>query len=177
MVAAAERLAVEGLMLVAMAIMPFMAIAITFEVIVRRLFSAPTIWVVDASGYSLLWVAFLTAPWLIRHEGHIRLTFVVDHLGRRAQAIVAVITSLAGAAVMVVMLWMTTIATIDSYVRTVRTVGTWEIPQFLIWIVMPVGSLFAANEFVRSAWLSAAQARGEKPPPEPDAETSLGQVI
>lgn len=158
-VVAGERLAVDGLMFLAMAIMPLMALAITFEVVVRRIFSAPTIWVVDASGFALLWIAFLAAPWLVRHDGHIRITFLTDRTSASAQTVLAIITSTAGAAVMVVMLWLTWNGTLDSYVRNVHTVGTWEIPQYLVWMVMPVGSLFTCIEFVRSAWVDAGRLR------------------
>jgi len=158
-IVAGERLAIDGLMVLAMAIMPLMAIAITFEVVARRIFSAPTIWVVDASGFALLWIAFLAAPWLVRHDGHIRISFLTDRTSARAQTTLAMITSTAGAAVMAVMLWLTWSGTVDSYVRNVHTVGTWEIPQYLVWMVMPVGSLFTFIEFARSAWVDAGRLR------------------
>lgn len=169
----AERIAVDAAMGLGMAIIPLMAIAITFEVIARRVFSAPTIWVVDASGFALLWLAFLTAPWLVRHDSHIQITFVVDRMGPRARAVVAIATLLIGAAVVAVVLWLTTMSTIDSSIRHVRTIGTWEIPQAAVWVVMPVGSLLTFIEFLRSAWLRAAQLRAGAPPPPTPAELGI----
>jgi TRAP-type C4-dicarboxylate transport system permease small subunit len=158
-IVAGENLAVDGLMFLCMAIMPLMALAITFEVVARRIFSAPTIWVGDASGFALLWIAFLAAPWLVRHDAHIRITFLTDRASARAQTVLSIITSTAGAAVMAVTLWLTWNGTLDSLVRNVHTVGTWEIPQYLVWMVMPVGSLFTCIEFVRSAWIDAGRLR------------------
>lgn len=167
-------------MWLAMAILPLMALAITFEVVMRRGFSMPTIWVVDASGFALLWIAFLAAPWLVRHDGHIRITFILDRLGARARMVVLLITSLVGGVMMAVVTWLTWNGAVDSFVRNVHTVGTWEIPQFLVWMVMPVGSLLTTIELFRSAWLDAVRLRTgdipEPPPPGAEADVLTGQV-
>lgn len=163
LVAAAERLAVEGLMLVAIAILPLMALAITYEVIVRRIFNSPTIWVVDASAFALLWVTFLAAPWLIRHESNIRIDIVTERLGWRPRAALAAITSLAGAAVMAVLFWQATSETIQTYTRNTQTIGSWEIPRVLVVVVMPIGSFFASLEFLRVASSHITTLRGTSP--------------
>jgi len=158
--ATAERVAIDALMAVAIAILPLMALAITFEVVMRYFFNAPTIWVIDASAYALLWVAFLSAPWLIRHEGHIRIDFVTARIGPWARSLAATATALAGATIMTVVLWQTANETIQSYVRNTHTIGSWEIPRTLIWFVMPIGSFFTVLEFLRSAWVVSGPLRG-----------------
>jgi TRAP-type C4-dicarboxylate transport system permease small subunit len=152
---AGSRLFVDGMMVVAAIIVPLMALAITFEVVMRYFFNASTIWAADAAAYSLLWMAFLAGPWLIRHEGHIRIDFLVERLSRRARAWLGAVTSLIGAAVMSVVLWQTLAATIEAYVRNSHMLGSWEIPRVLVWWVMPVGSLGMVIEFLRAAWLQA----------------------
>jgi len=161
LVTAGERLAVEGLMLVAIAILPLMALAITYEVIVRRIFNSPTIWVVDASAFALLWVTFLAAPWLIRHESNIRIEIVTDRLGLRSRAALAAVTSFAGAAVMAVVFWQATSETIQTYTRNTHTIGSWEIPRVFVVVVMPIGSFFAALEFLRVGWWHIQELRGK----------------
>ena len=156
---AASRLLTEGMMVVAAIIVPLMALAITFEVVMRYFFNAATIWVADAAAYSLLLMAFLSAPWLIRHEGHIRIDFLVQRLSRRRRAQLAAVTYLLGAAVMTVVLWQTLNATIEAYVRNTHMLGSWEIPRVLVWWVMPLGSFGMVVEFLRAAWLQADGAR------------------
>ncbi len=169
--AAAELLGVNALMLVVMAIMPLMALAITYEVVARYVFDAPTIWVSDVSAFGLLWIAFLAAPWLVRHGAHIRGDFATERLGPRARAALGTLTSLACAALMAVVLWQTTTETLQDYVKNVHTTGSWEIPRVYVWFVMPIGSLFTVIEFLRAAWLASAPLRGEavattdQPPP------------
>ncbi len=146
-------------MAAAVVIIPIIALAITFEVVMRYFFNAATIWVADAAAYSLLWIAFLAGPWLIRHEGHIRIDFLVQRLSRRARASLAAVTYLLSAAVMSVVLWQTLGATIEAYVRNSHMLGSWEIPRVLVWWVMPLGSLGMVMELLRAAWLQAHGAR------------------
>ena len=151
-------------MLAAVIIVPLVALAITFEVVMRYFFNAATIWAADAAAYSLLWIAFLSGPWLIRHEGHIRIDFLVQRLWRRPRAWLAAVAYLLGAAVMSVVLWQTLGATIEAYVRNSHMLGSWEIPRVLVWWVMPLGSLGMVIELLRAAWLQAHGAR------HPDSE-------
>lgn len=163
--AAAELLVVNSLLLVVMAIMPLMAIAITWDVFARYVLNAPTIWISDASAYALLWIAFLSSPWLVRHNEHVRGEFATDRLAPRSRAALAALISLAGAAVMAIVLWQVATQTLDEYVKNVHTTGSWEIPRAIVWIAMPVGSLFTTIEFLRAAWIAGAQLRGGSPAP------------
>lgn len=175
-VAAVELLVIDGLMAVVMAIMPLMAIAITWDVFARYVLNSPTIWISDASAYALLWVAFLASPWLVRHNEHVRGEFATARLGPRNQAVLGVVLSLAGAAVMAVVLWQVTTQTLDDYAKNVSTTGSWEIPRAYIWMVMPVGSLFTMIELLRAAWVAGTQLRGGVTPS--DAPTaSLPKAI
>ena len=151
-------------MWIAIAIIPLMALAITFDVILRYVFNAPTIWVFDVSGYAMLWLAFLSAPWLVRHHGHIRIEFVTMRLGPRARPRLSVLTSLIGAVTMAVVTWQTASETITAFVSGYLTVGSFQIPRWLVWVVMPVGSLFTVLEFLRAAWLSLSSLRGDGDP-------------
>lgn len=158
-VSAGSRLMIDGMMIAAAAIVPLMALAITFEVVMRYVFNAATIWVADAAAYSLLWIAFLAGPWLIRHEGHIRIDFLVQRFSSRTRAGLGVVTSVLGAAVMIVVLWQTLNGTIEAYLRNSHMLGSWEIPRVLVWWVMPLGSLGMVIEFLRAAWLQVHGAR------------------
>lgn len=163
---AVEAWIVTALLLVVMVLMPVMAVAITYDVTARYLFNSPTIWVSDASAYGLLWIAFLSAPWLVRHDEHIKGEFATERLGTLGRALQRTLVSLAGAAVMAVVLWQTTAETWSDFSRGVSTTGSWEIPRFIVWLAMPVGSLFTFIEFVRSTWLASGPLRGQHAPPE-----------
>ena len=157
--AAAEWLAVRGLMLVAIAIIPFMAGAITIDVVLRYFLNAPTIWVFDTSSYAMLWLAFLAAPALIRRQEHIRIEFFTMRLRPRARAVAGGVTSLLAAIAMTIVFWQTANETYTAYIKNFLTVGSFEVPRWIVWVAMPIGSLFMVLEFVRIAWLDLVAAR------------------
>ena len=130
----------------------FMSLAITFEVVMRYFFNAPTIWVSDASAYGLLWIAFLVGPWLTRQDGHIQMGLLSARLRPVTLARLRTVTALVTAAVLGLLCYLTATATVDSWTHGILTTsGSWEIPQALVWLVMPVGSLLMALEAVRLA--------------------------
>jgi len=61
----------DGLALIAAAIIPLMFVAIVYDVTTRNLRVFQIAWVVAVSEYALLWVTALGAPWLLREKGHV----------------------------------------------------------------------------------------------------------
>lgn len=175
----AERMAVHGLMVVAIAIIPFMAIAITVDVILRYFFNAPTIWVFDTSSYAMLWLAFLAAPALIRSREHIRIEFITMRLGPRTRAAAGAATSLLGALTMAIVLWQTANETYTAYIKNFLTVGSFEVPRWIVWVAMPIGSLFMVLEFLRRSWLDLMAARhvGDDPSEDPERPATLDHQV
>ena len=142
-----------------------MALAITFEVVMRYFFNAPTRWVNDASAYGLLWIAFLVGPWVTRNNEHIQMELLSARLKPVAAARLRVITALIVAAVLFLLCYLTAHATINTWNRGVLTTsGSWEIPQAYVWMVMPVGSLLMALEALRLAVRSLRSAANPDTP-------------
>jgi len=179
LVATAERLAVQALMLAAIAIIPFMAFAITYDVVMRYFFNAPTIWVFDTSSYAMLWLAFLAAPGLIRSHEHIRIEFLTMRLSPRARSYAGAATSLLAAVTMSVVLWQTANETYTAYIKNFLTVGSFEVPRWIVWVAMPIGSLFIVLEFVRRSWLDLMAARhgGDDPSADPEKPAALDHQV
>ena len=79
------------------ALIVFSWLAVCFHVFFRYFLRSPFSWTVEIVSYTLLWMTFLGAAWLLRSEGHVRLDVVVNQLSPRAQAIINFITSIVGA--------------------------------------------------------------------------------
>ncbi len=58
---------------------------ITWEVIARYVFNAPTIWAEEMSRFFQVWAVYLAMAYLLRHRGLIRITLLTDHLGSRGR--------------------------------------------------------------------------------------------
>ncbi|MFK7892940.1 MAG: TRAP transporter small permease [Granulosicoccus sp.] len=59
------------LALIAAAVIPFMFLAIIYDVTTRNLRIGQISWVLGVTEYALLYVTALGAPWLLREKGHV----------------------------------------------------------------------------------------------------------
>ena len=64
--------------------MLFVAIAMVYE-IVMRYFGAPTTWVVEISGYSMIWFAFFSAAYGLHVGSHIQVDILILRLSPRTR--------------------------------------------------------------------------------------------
>ena len=139
-----------------------MSLWITYEVFVRYVLSKPTIWAADLSGYALLWVTFLAAPWVLKRNGHVSIELATDRLGKAARRRVAVVVSLFGAAISGIFAWQTALTTYEFFEQGRMIARIWQFPQFIPYICMPLGTALLTIEFLRRAFVIATDgARGE----------------
>ncbi|WP_191602449.1 TRAP transporter small permease [Marinomonas algicola] len=61
------------------------AVIITYEVIARYVFTAPTIWSEDISLLCQIWATCLGASWVLQHKALIRIDFLTSMLGERVR--------------------------------------------------------------------------------------------
>lgn len=125
-------------------------IGICYDVVARRYLGAGIPWVVEISEYWLVYLTFLSAPWILRHNGHVREEFVVERLPRPLQRAVDVFTNLLVVGISALLAWFGCSTTADLYRRGVAVSAILGVPK---WIpVAPVGIGFAlvAVEAVRA---------------------------
>ncbi|XWN29695.1 MAG: TRAP transporter small permease [Devosia sp.] len=53
-------------------------VMLTYEVVARYFFNAPTVWAEELSRLFLIWAVFLASAWLLRTNEHIRVTVLLD---------------------------------------------------------------------------------------------------
>jgi TRAP-type C4-dicarboxylate transport system permease small subunit len=138
-----------------------MALWITYEVLMRYFLERPTFWAVDLSEYAMLWAAFLAAPWVLRREGHVRVEVFVERMSRENQRRLGIVTSALGAVVCAIMAWQGGATVLDFYARGVTVAREWQVPQFLVYLAIPIGSTFLTVEFVRRAGRYVRATEGE----------------
>lgn len=133
-------------------IMLFMLASVSFEVVMRYFFNRPSKWIVEANEYSLVYIAFLGAAWLLKKEGHVKIDVVVDLLNKRHRALLDMITYLFSALVMVVITWYAGRVIVDHIQRGYTLPTVLAPPSFIVLGVIPIGSLLFAIQFFRQAY-------------------------
>jgi TRAP-type C4-dicarboxylate transport system permease small subunit len=128
-----------------------MALWITYEVLMRYLLERPTFWAVDLSEYAMLWAAFLAAPWVLRREGHVRVEVFIERLSPVHQRRLGILSSALGALACAILAWQGAATVWDFYLRGTNVAREWQVPQFVVYLVIPIGSALLTVEFVRRA--------------------------
>ena len=125
-----------------------MSLWITYDVLARNLFGAASPWAFDLSEYSLVWMTFLAAPWILLRDGHVRIEILVEVLGKPAQRILGIAVSLIGFTVCAILAWRTGIAAIEYYQNNVMMPRIWHIPRIWPYCIVPIGSLMLSVTFL-----------------------------
>lgn len=121
------------------------------KVVFRYVLRQGLIGVDQLSGLLLLYIAFLGAGWVLRHEGHVTVDLLVGRLGPGARRRLEVVNSLVGAAICFVLAWYGTVEVVDSWRRGILIPAELEIPRVVNLVVIPLGCLLLALQFVRRA--------------------------
>lgn len=136
----------------ACALLIFIMLAVCAEIVMRYFLNAPILWVVEISEVILLYITFLGAAWLLRREGHVRIDMLLTRLPPKAQVLLNIITSTIGILMWLALTWYSIVVTLDLFQRGVLTPTVLHLPKFAIIVIIPVGSLLLAIQFLRRAW-------------------------
>jgi TRAP-type C4-dicarboxylate transport system permease small subunit len=129
----------------------FVTLSVLTEVFMRYFLRHPLLWVVDIGEYILLWITFLSAAWVLKREGHVRMDLVVSHLSPRAQTLLNIITSFMGVVICLALFRYSGESTWDHFSRGVFRQGMIAVPKAPIMAIIPLGSLLLAIQFLRRA--------------------------
>ncbi len=143
--AACESAAAAGAAL----IFVFVTLAICAEVLLRYGFNRPLTWVVEISEYSLLWITFLGASWVLRHGGHVRVDIALQYMSPAALRVCGLFSSAAGVAITLVLVGFGAEATWAAYVQGAFKPTGVDVPTWMVLIVIPLGGILLFFRFAR----------------------------
>jgi C4-dicarboxylate transporter DctQ subunit len=133
------------------ALLYLVMLCITLEVVLRYFLNRPTIWTVPITEWSMLFVTFLAAPWLLRRQGHVKVELVLNRFNQRHQALFQIFTSVLGAMSCFILVWVGVAVCWESFQRSIVTTAAVEIPMWIPLAIIPFGSSFLCIQFVRAA--------------------------
>ncbi|MBN2906041.1 MAG: TRAP transporter small permease [Rhodobacteraceae bacterium] len=125
---------------------------LSYEVVARYFFNAPTIWAAELSQLCLIWACPLAAPWVLSARRHIRVTALSGLLPLPARRALEVGSMLVVAAFSAVVVWFGFGIFEDSFSRG-RTTGTMlDLPAALPEAAVPVGFALLTLSALGNAW-------------------------
>ena len=127
----------------------FVTVGTCVDVILRYSFNRPIHWMLEITEYSMLYIPFLGAAFVLKDDGHIRIDLVITFLSERLRGWLNVVTAFVGGVVMATYTWFGAQVTLDYFRRGVPSLESLKTPMFLILMIIPIGGFFFSIQFFR----------------------------
>lgn len=123
------------------------------DIVARQFFGTALGWAIEISEYSLVYITFFGAAWLLREEGHVKVEIVVELLNARHQALIELATSFVGLIVSAALTYFSAVTTIKEYLSgTVQIESPLKPALYLLLIPIPVGAAALCIQFIRRTY-------------------------
>jgi C4-dicarboxylate transporter DctQ subunit len=112
---------------------------LSYEVIARYFFIAPTTWAAELSQLCLIWGTLIAMPWCLRERRHIRITALTGLLPFGGRQIAEMLAMLVVALFSGMVVWKGWEIFWDRFVRGRTTGSMLDLPTWIAELAVPVG--------------------------------------
>ncbi len=130
----------------------FLMLGITTDVTLRSLIDRSIFWMLEVTEYSLLYITFLGATWVLQKDGHVRMDLVLSKLKPGTQAVMNIITSTFSAIMCLLVTWYGMEVVWRNFQSGEYYSTELEPPRFLILLIIPLGSFLLSIQFLRKVY-------------------------
>jgi len=127
----------------------FTTVGTCMDVLLRYSLNRPISWMLEITEYTMLYIPFLGAAFVLKEDGHIRIDLVITFLSERSRGWLNVVTSFVGGVVMLIYTWFGAQVTLDYFERGVPSLESLRTPMFLVLMIIPIGALLFSLQFFR----------------------------
>lgn len=149
---------IDGFAVGAAVLIAYLIVSVTAAIILRGL-RVGVIWLFETTEYSLLWLTFLGAAWVLRGEGHVKMDLLLTRLSPRAEAILNIITSIIGAIICLTLTWFGVKVTWDNFQTGYFLHTVLAPPIYPILTIIPIGTFLLFIQFLRKTHIYLRQWR------------------
>jgi len=140
-----------GLAGIAGALLLVMLLAIVFAMVSRAFFGRPFAFLIDYSAYSLVYLAFLGAPWVMQLKRHVGVDIVPQALPPHVRRWWQVGLDLLVMLVAAIIFYISAYLTIDFYIHGIIAGDFMRTPRWITLVPIPVGCFFLSVQALRNA--------------------------
>lgn len=150
-------------------------LAVCFATFSRYLFNKPFAELIDLAGYSLVFIVFLGAPWLMSKRGHVRIDMFVEMVSPKAQKYWNAATNFAVVIIALVIAYIGFRLTSNYLINDRVMQDVMDTPQWILLLPIPLGSFFLALQSLLNGIEDLKCARSACPaePEQPLAKAGL----
>jgi TRAP-type C4-dicarboxylate transport system permease small subunit len=125
------------------------ALLVTLDVLMRNFGFGTLPWIVEVSEYSLPVATFLSAPWLLHNNQHVRVEILLTWLSPANARRLDQLADLVGLVGSLVLVWYGLRIIMDSRGIGALIIKTLVFPEWWLFAPLPAGGVLLAIEFVR----------------------------
>ena len=125
------------------------ALMVTYEVVMRGLFDAPTEWSLELSVYFVLVAGFLGLAATHSDDKNIRVDLFIDRLPAKWKQILSILTGLFGLIFAIVFFVESLDMTMNSFQLESKSTSTLRVPLYIPQLALPIGGLLLMLQFIR----------------------------
>ncbi|WP_158591736.1 TRAP transporter small permease [Oceanobacillus halophilus] len=139
----------EKIMLIIAATCIFlMLLSIVYGVFSREVLNAPVIWTNDFAGYLMVYSVFLAAPWILKHDGHVKVDLILGILKGKVLKFMNCVIFAVSAIASFIFFWYSLKVTLSSYSRGVVLLDNIPWPEYLLLLPLAIGTFFLTIRFL-----------------------------
>lgn len=142
------------------AVFAVIALATTYDVGLRSVFGGTVKGLVELVEYALFATTFLAAPWLLRHNGHVQVDFLVTALPERMRPAVRRAGDAVGLAVCAVLLVYALRVSYSAWQGGSLVLKTMIFPEWWLFAVVAVSMALLVLEFARRLFAGQVEPHG-----------------
>lgn len=139
----------------------FMSLMISYDVAMRYFFIRPTSWATDFGKYIICYSTFMAAGWILKLDGHVKITILSERLGIKMRLLLNTLSSMIGAVACFIIMWQGFVDSWDLYRRNVLIIRPVIVPKWLIIWIIPFGILLLCIYFTRNVFLFLSEFRSK----------------
>ncbi|QQK74404.1 TRAP transporter small permease [Salicibibacter cibarius] len=125
-----------------------LVIFIVVELISRNVFNFGIPGAVEITEYLIAYIAFLGAPWILKEDGHVKISLVIDRLSSKKRTAVLMTSSIIGFIATSIISVVGFLQVISLYNRNVLTETVLGLPLALLIAIVPISFLLIAAQFI-----------------------------
>jgi C4-dicarboxylate transporter, DctQ subunit len=119
------------------------------DVLIKWITGRSVVWVQETVEFSLLWLTFLGASWVLREGAHIKMDLIANRLRPGARRVLDLTMSFVGAAICLIITYYSARVTWHHAKTGYKLLTFMSPPSAAIDFIIPVGFLLIAIQFIR----------------------------
>jgi C4-dicarboxylate transporter DctQ subunit len=129
----------------------FVAVAITYSVVLRQVFQIVPLWVNDVTSFLLVAITFAGGAYVLARDGHTRVDILLQAIHGRSRVLLDLVSALLGFAATAVLTAAAAYTVMDQYERATLVVRAIEVPKWIVLAPILIGSALVAITFLQIA--------------------------